>query len=249
MKALEIGSYIVRLAKTKEEIDEVQKLVEEVFFLEEGIDPATVTQSEHDIKVINPVCDHLIVIHKESNRIVSTYRLIRREHAEKIGGFYTKSEYDLTKLLNYDGEILEFSRAVTHKDFRGSGTMMITWKGLAEYIKAYDVKLMFGVPSFHGIDPSKFKNEMAYLYHFHKERDEICCRSKEYADMNLVPKNQINEKEAFMNLPALFKGYLRVGAKIGDGAFIDEEFDTIDVFIIVETDATNETYKKHFLGG
>ena len=67
--------------------------------------------------------------------------------------------------------------------------------------------------------------------------------------MNLVPKDQINEKEAFMNLPALFKGYLRLGAKIGDGAFIDKDFDTIDVFITVETDATNETYKKHFLGG
>ncbi len=249
MKVLEIGTYIVRLAKTKEEIDEVQKLVEEVFFLEEGIDPKTVTQLEHDIKVINPVCDHLIVIHKESNKIVSTYRLIRREHAEKIGGFYTKSEYDLTKLLNYNGEILEFSRAVTHKDFRGSGTMMITWKGLAEYIKTFDVKLMFGIPSFHGIDVNKFKNEMSYLYHFHKEREEIYCRSKEYSSMNLVPKDQINEKESFMKLPALFKGYLRLGAKIGDGAFVDVEFDTIDVFITVETDATNETYKKHFLGG
>ena len=151
--------------------------------------------------------------------------------------------------MNYDGEILEFSRAVTHKDFRGSGTMMVTWKGLAEYIKTFDIKLMFGIPSFHGIDPNEFKKELSYLHHFHKVRNEICCRSKEYTDMNLVPKDQINEKEAFMNLPALFKGYLRVGAKIGDGAFIDEEFDTIDVFITVETDATNETYKKHFLGG
>lgn len=247
MEPFEVGSFIVRLAKTEEDRRRVQDLVDDVFHREEGIDPETVEQRQHDIKVINPVCDHLMVLSKETDQLIATYRLIRRAHADQIGGFYSQDEYDLTKLLAYDGEILEFSRAVTHKDFRTSGMMMIVWKGLAEYIKSYDVKLMFGVPSFHGTDPQKLANEFSYLYHFHRADESILCRAKEYTEMNLIPKDQINEKEAFMNLPPLVKGYLRVGAVIGDGAFHDKDWNCLDIQVIVETDKTSGTYKKHFL--
>lgn len=248
MSPLEIGSYIVKLAETPEEKKIVQDLVDDVFHREDGIDPSSIAQRQHDIEVINPICDHLIVIHKETNKIIATYRLIRRAHAEKIGGFYSASEYDLTNIIKYPGEILEFSRAVTHKDFRDTGTMMVMWKGIAEYIKTYDVKLMFGIPSFHGIDPTEIALELSYLYHFHRARPEIRCRSKKYTPMNIIPKDQINQKESFMKLPALVKGYLRVGAMIGDGAYIDEDFNTIDVQIVVETDTTSDSYRKHFLG-
>ncbi|MBN1783608.1 MAG: GNAT family N-acetyltransferase [Alphaproteobacteria bacterium] len=247
MEPFEVGSFFVRLAQTEEDRRLVQDLVDDVFHREEGVDPETVQQRQHDIHVINPACDHLMVFSKDTDQLIATYRLIRREHADKIGGFYTKEEYDLTNILNYGGEILEFSRAVTHKDFRTSGVMMIVWKGLAEYIKVYDVKLMFGIPSFHGTDPKKFAAELSYLYHFHRAPDEILCRSKDYTSMDFIPKDQINEKEAFMNLPPLLKGYLRVGAVIGDGAYVDEDFDTVDVQVIVETSKTSGTYKKHFL--
>ena len=34
-------------------------------------------------------------------------------------------------------------------------------------------------------------------------------------------------------LPPLIKGYLRVGAMVGDGAVIDEPFNTVDVFMVM----------------
>jgi putative hemolysin len=48
------------------------------------------------------------------------------------------------------------------------------------------------------------------------------------------------------NMPPLIKGYLRVGAYVGDGAVIDHQFNTTDVCIIVKTDLMAERYMKHF---
>ncbi|MBN2676153.1 MAG: GNAT family N-acetyltransferase [Alphaproteobacteria bacterium] len=248
MTPLHIGNLEVRLAKTDAEVEEVQKLVDHVFFIEEGIDPESVVQRKYDIEVLNPNSDILIAVDKLTGKIIATYRFMRRCHADKVGGFYTKDEFDLTKILNYDGEIMEFSRAVTHKDYRDGTAIMAMWRGIGAYLNLHNIKLMFGVPSLHGTDVSMFKDELSYLYHFHLAREEILCRSKEYTNMNLVPKDQIDEKEAFSKLPPLFKGYLRLNTVIGDGAFVDHDFDTTDVQIIVETEKVDPRYLKHFLG-
>ena len=44
----------------------------------------------------------------------------------------------------------------------------------------------------------------------------------------------------------LIKGYLRLGAYIGDGAVIDHQFGTTDVLIIVPVEAMKERYFVHF---
>ena len=49
-----------------------------------------------------------------------------------------------------------------------------------------------------------------------------------------------------MKLPPLLKGYVRVGAMVGDGAVIDEQFNTIDVCIIMPTYMITDKYVKHF---
>ena len=47
-------------------------------------------------------------------------------------------------------------------------------------------------------------------------------------------------------LPPLIKGYLRLGGFVGDGAVIDEQFNTIDVAIVVKTDWVTQRYYKHY---
>ena len=44
----------------------------------------------------------------------------------------------------------------------------------------------------------------------------------------------------------VIKGYLRVGAYIGDGAVIDHQFGTTDVFVIMPVEAINTRYFAHF---
>ena len=61
-----------------------------------------------------------------------------------------------------------------------------------------------------------------------------------------ISKDQINEAEVFQKLPPLIKGYLRIGAKIGDGAVIDYDFNTVDVFITLPTSYVRDKYLKHY---
>ena len=89
---------------------------------------------------------------------------------------------------------------------------------------------------------------LSYLHHFHSANDDICptALNERYVDMNMIPKDQINPKRAFAALPALIKGYLRLGATIGNGAIVDEQFNMIDVCIIVQTDTLSDRYRKHY---
>ena len=56
----------------------------------------------------------------------------------------------------------------------------------------------------------------------------------------------VNARAAVKALPPLIKGYLRVGAYVGDGAVIDHQFGTIDVFIILPVEAMKSRYFVHF---
>jgi putative hemolysin len=47
-------------------------------------------------------------------------------------------------------------------------------------------------------------------------------------------------------LPPLIKGYLRLGASIGDGAVVDAQFGTTDVLIVLPVSAINARYIDHF---
>jgi putative hemolysin len=40
-------------------------------------------------------------------------------------------------------------------------------------------------------------------------------------------------------VPALIKAYLRLGGTVGDGAFIDHAFNTIDVCLLLDTEKMN----------
>lgn len=64
--------------------------------------------------------------------------------------------------------------------------------------------------------------------------------------MNILPKERIDPKLALQSLPPLVKGYLRVGARIGDGAVVDWQFNTTDVCIVVQTEYVADKYLKRF---
>jgi putative hemolysin len=64
--------------------------------------------------------------------------------------------------------------------------------------------------------------------------------------MNRISKEAIDPKEALRVLPPLIKGYLRLGAYIGDGAVIDHEFGTTDVLIVLPVSVIKKRYFEHF---
>lgn len=252
-EGLAFGPVIVRLARSQAEIEAAQKLRYDVFYREFGALPADgMEMTGRDSDLFDAVADHLIVIDTRvdilPHRVVGTYRLIRQDVAEKIGGFYTRHEYDISPLLNSCDNILELGRSCVHRDYRTRPVMQLLWQAIAEYIAHYNIELLFGCASFHGTDINAVSEGLAYLHHNHRAPEDLCPQAlpSRYRSMNLRREGEYDPRRAFAELPALIKGYLRLGGFIGDGAVIDEQFNTIDVCVIVKTGLVSDRYRKHY---
>lgn len=64
--------------------------------------------------------------------------------------------------------------------------------------------------------------------------------------MGRLSQDAIDMKKALHALPPLIKGYLRLGAYVGDGAVVDRQFNTTDVLIVLPVSAISPRYIGHF---
>ena len=250
------GDFEVRLAQTPAEIDAAQALRYRVFYEEMAAHPSPEMALERrDFDEFDRVCDHLLVLDRRRgdgpDGIVGTYRLIRREAAARAGRFYSAAEYDIQKMIDYPAEVLELGRSCVAKDARNTATMQMLWRGIALYCYHYGIKAMFGCASFPGIDPSQHAQAFSYLYHHHLAPPEIRARAlpERFVDMNMMSPESFDPRRAMARVPPLIKGYLRLGGFVGDGAVIDNEFNSTDVFIVVKTELVTEKYIRHYERG
>lgn len=245
------GSQVIRLANSPDELDAAQALRYRVFYDEMGAKPDAEMQSaRRDFDRFDTMCDHLLVVDRDraADPVVGTYRFIRREHARVAGSFYSASEYDISKLVNFPGTVLELGRSCVDAGYRNRATMQLLWRGVSEYVNAYGIDLMFGCASLPGTNPDELAVQLSYLYHYHLAPEALRATALPHrkVEMNLLPKDAIDAKRALASLPPLLKGYLRVGGFIGDGAVVDHQFNTTDVCIIVKTDLIAERYTRHY---
>src|SRR6185436_5993169 len=250
------GDFDVRLAQRAAEIDAAQAPRYRIFYEEMSAKPTPeMAASRRDFDKFDEVCDHLLVLDRRRGEgpegIVGTYRLIRRAAAAKLGAFYSASEYDITPIVNYPGEVLELGRSCIARDARNTATMQMLWRGIALYAYHYNIQLMFGCASFPGTDPAQHAQAMSYLYHHHLAPPELRARAVQgrYVNMEMMPPGSYDPRKAMTRVPPLIKGYLRLGGFVGDGAVIDPEFDSTDVFIIVKTELVTEKYIRHYERG
>lgn len=246
---LKAGNLEVRLAQSEEDIKAAQHLRYEVFYEECGAQPdETMARLKRDISPIDDFCDVLLVIDHTHNKVVGTYRFMLREAALEFGGHYTALEFDIQNLLAYPGQIMELSRSCVHKNYRTKPTMQLLWRGIGAYTQLNNVALFFGCGSFMGLDVAHYEQALSYLYHFHKAPPELRVQAlpTQYQEMNLLPKEKVDKKEAMRQLPPLLKAYLRVGGFVGESAFIDYDFNTIDVCVIVKRDTVTERYSQKY---
>jgi len=244
----------VRLATSEEEIRRAQELRYEVFYNEYKAKPTEQMKREkRDFDELDNITDHLIVLvtppNSNEQKIIGTYRLLRQDVAEENNtDFYSSQEYEIDKLVKAHKNVLELGRSCVLAEYRTKPILNMLWQGIAEYFRVHDIDLLFGCASFAGTDIDKIKDQLSYLHHYHSTPAEISPKavSSRYVNMNIAPKEELNEKRMFASLPPLIKGYIRAGATIGDGAVIDEQFNTIDVCIVVRTKHIPQRYMNHY---
>jgi putative hemolysin len=247
------GPLQVRLAETAEDIDAAQALRYRIFYETLGARPLPdMLCRRRDVDRFDDDCDHLLVLdHARGGahqRVVGTYRLLRQEAATRLGGFYSANEYDITPLVAHSTEILELGRSCVDAVYRQRPAMQLLWSGIAAYIFYHGIALMFGCASLPGTDPDALALPLSYLYHHHLAPPALRPRAlaERYVNMRRLAITRIDPAKALTTLPPLIKGYLRLGGFVGDGAVIDEQFNTTDVCILVKTDLITGKYSRHY---
>ena len=250
----------VRLAQNSDDLEAVQRLRWQVFFEEMGAGandmgtsddaPAGLDADDYDI-----LCDHLLVIDEdraEDSNVVGTYRLLRETVANRHCGFYSAGEFDLSALTRGRAdparELLELGRSCVLPEYRTSATISMLWRGIADYISSHSIGLMFGCASFHGTDPDQHAASLSFLYHHHlaaPEQRPVVIDGKGVSLERLAP-GSYDARRALFQLPPLVKAYLRVGARFGDGAYIDYDFNTVDVCVVMPVELIADRYASRF---
>lgn len=254
-----VGSLEVRLAQTAAEVRQAQKLRYQIFYQEGPAipNPARLL-ARRDVDAYDAICDHLLVIdHAVRDRgalnrpaVVGTYRLLRQPIADDHGGFYTAGEFDISGLIarHRHLQFLELGRSCVLAPYRNKRTVELLWHGIHAYILQNRCDVMIGCASLEGTDPKRLALPLSFLHHYAPAPDVWRAQAlpERYVDMNRMSKQTIDPKEALRTLPPLIKGYLRLGAYVGDGAVVDHEFGTTDVLIVLPVSIIQKRYFEHF---
>ncbi|WP_416896344.1 MAG: GNAT family N-acetyltransferase [Minwuia sp.] len=247
------GNLEVYITRDRDAIRAAQSLRYTVFYEEMGARPDPVARRLRlDMDRYDDICDHLIVMDRsmdEQDQLVGAYRLLRGSVAKENGGFYSADEFDLAPLMNQPIEsLLELGRSCVASTHRSKSTIQLLWRGIAAYLAEHELTTLFGCASFQGRDPKAHAEALSYLRHFHGAPEGRTVRALEerYVDMEIVEKDDIDARRVWKAMPPLIKAYLRLGGVIGDGAVIDHQFGTVDVFVTVEMDRVGSRYYAHF---
>lgn len=253
-----LGALEVRLATSRDDIKRAQKLRYKVFYRDgTAIADAPTLLSRRDKDVFDKLCDHVLVIDHDApltrrgkQPVVGTYRLLRQEIAQPHGGFYTDDEFDIAALMERHRNLrfLELGRSCVLPPYRTKRTVELLWHGVWSYVRRHRMDVMIGCASLPSTDPNRLALPLSFLHHYAAAPEEWRARAhaSRYVDMNRMTKDAIDAKAALRELPPLIKGYLRLGAFIGDGAVIDHQFGTTDVLVVMPVAAIASRYIGHF---
>ncbi len=260
-----IGDLEVRLARTKADVKRSQRLRFDVFYREMSARPSFIAQMRRrDEDRYDAVCDRLLVVDKARNpdtqrgwhnlsrlRVIGTYRVLRQEVAERTLGFYTQGEYDIAPLIagrRAGYRFMELGRSCVLKPYRNKRTVELLWHGLWTYVREHKVDVMIGCASFEGIDPDEHAMALSFLHHYALAPPEwrVSAHAHLHTPMDRLPRDKVDARAALKVLPPLIKGYLRLGAMVGDGAVIDRQFGTTDVLIVLPVEKIDPRYFGHF---
>lgn len=233
--------FSVQLAGSDAEIRESQRLRYRIFAEEMGAGIKSSVPG-HDIDPYDPFCKHIVVRDVYSGQVAASTRVLLHEDAERAGGFYSSTEFDMQHLLDSGARMMEIGRTCVHPDYRSGSAISMVWQGLARLldIRAYDY--LVGCAS---IAMNDGGGEAIAIYEMLRQKYLL------EENLQVVPRLKLPPRRASANrptLPPLLKAYIRLGARIGGEPCWDPVFNTADLFIVLSPDAVQRKYARHFLG-
>jgi putative hemolysin len=244
----------VHLARDASDVEAAQRLRFRVFHEEWGAHAdADARRLGRDADAYDAVMDHLVVVDPSlprAERVVGTYRLLRGDR-RGAREFYTSHEFELGPLLEGSRRLLELGRSCVLREYRQRAALPLLWRTIASYVAEHRIDLMFGCASLRGTDPEAVADQLAWL-HAHclappglrpRARGESATPMDRRVSPGYAPER------AFRALEPIIKGYVRAGAYVGEGAWVDHAFNAIDVCIVMPTERLSSRYARRFERG
>ncbi len=232
--------YTLSFATSAGEVAEAQRLRFKVFAEEMGArlpDP----HSGLDRDVYDAFCEHLLVREEKEGKVVGAYRLLPPEAAREVGRFYAETEFDIARLALLRESTVEAGRSCVHWEHRNGAVIMLLWTGIARFMKRYGYEYLIGCASISLRDGG---HAAANLYNSLQAAQFTAPEYRVFPRLPL-PVDKLANGDA-VAAPPLVKGYLRAGAKVGGAPAWDPDFNTADLFMLLNMSQMNPRYARHF---
>ena len=250
------GALEARLATTRREIRQAQRLRYEVFF-EQGAAVADRASSwlRRDKCAFDRTCDHLIVVDttralRDEGIVVGTYRLLRDDVASRHTGFYSATAFDLAPLLRRHRykRFLELGRSCVHPAYRSRRVIDLLWQGIGLYAGHHGTDVLIGCSSLDGTEAESLAMPLGFA--FHHAAAAACWQVEPVAwratRMDWIEKTAVDARRGLATLPPLMKAYVRAGGAFASSAAVDRQFGTTDLFTVLPLAEANPRYLAHF---
>ncbi|MFJ6739356.1 GNAT family N-acetyltransferase [Streptomyces sp. NPDC091279] len=233
--------YTVTLARDEADVRAAQRLRHEVFAGEMGALLAT-PQPGYDIDPFDAFCDHLMVREETTGQVVGTYRLLPPERAAVAGRLYSEGEFDLSALDAIRPGMVEVGRSCVHPDHRDGAVIGLIWAGIARYMVDRGHEWLAGCCSIPLADGGALASATwDRVADKHLAPQEFRVRPL----LSWVP--DLAAPAARTELPALLRGYLRLGAWVCAPPAHDPDFGVADLYVLLSMRRVNSRYLRHFL--
>lgn len=247
----ESEQYQIKVAENDEEVEKALRLRYSIFNLEQGKGLKSAESTGIDKDEFDDFCLHLVVMRKDSSKPVGTYRIHLGSVARSAKGFYSSREYDISGMEKIAAETMEVGRSCVSPEHRRGSAVGLLWGGIGELMSRAKLRYLFGCVSLESVDPVVGWGLHQYFLEKGQISELISAKPKpefalEKPDELAITEFLTNKTAMLRFIPPVFKGYLRLGAKVCGEPALDSEFGTIDYLIILDTGAIPDRYSRHF---
>lgn len=225
-------------------IEQAQRLRYSVFSAEYGSDLGAATPGI-DADTFDALCDHLVVTDSRTGMLIATTRILPQSRITDVGEFYSAGEFDLSALATLAGNLAELGRTCVHPDYRNGATISLLWSALAEYLIEHQIDYLIGCASIGMSDGG----HRAWRIANHLQATYLADEAFRVTPLRELPhlaNTQTTERP--VEVPALIRAYMRLGARVCGAPCWDPEFRCADLLVLLEVDRLAARYSRHFMG-
>jgi putative hemolysin len=243
---LALGSIQTSWARHQDEVRQAQQLRYQVFVGEMGARIDTPI-ARHDVDRFDDYCEHLLVRNRVSGQVIGTYRVLTPTQAQRAGGAYSDTEFELDSLDALRPSMVELGRSCVHADYRHGGVILALWGALYEFMQRNQLDTMVGCASIPMLHNGVVSGDVAASVWRQVQANNMASPDLQVRPRLALPVEQL-DGSLDIEPPALIKGYLRLGAKVLGAPAWDPDFNTADLPMLMRVQDIPRRYMKHFAG-